>query len=60
MRITFKLLLPHLQGLSGENKTNLVLVCLQGDDILTFFKDYFLSSLYAVDFIGEGLGTENI
>jgi len=41
MRITFKLLLPHLQGLSGENKTNLLLVCLQGDDILTFLKDFF-------------------
>jgi len=37
MKIVYKLLLPHLQGLSGENKTNLVLVCLQGSDILTYF-----------------------
>ena len=42
MKITYKLLLPHLQGQSGENKTNLALVCLQGGDILTsFFKTFF-------------------
>lgn len=56
-RIAIKLLLPHLQGLSGENKTNVVLVYLQGGDILTtfLFKDFCFCMLLVLSGRGQGL-----
>jgi len=56
MKITYKLLLPHIQGLSGENKTNLALVCLQGGGILNFFfKGFCFCMLLVLSGRGWGL-----
>jgi hypothetical protein len=58
MKVTYKLLLPHLQGLSGENKTNLALVCLQGGDIVTsfFFYIHFYFKSLCCCFYRRGVG----